>query len=129
MQTALLARELARMMSWDGDNTRAINLHFSSITKLHHSWMPLTMATKNWLLPSSKTITLAKFAARLVNLITVSKPVAMIAAKAAAPGWRGRNHPFSSSHLSNVGALLVLYLGFFGGGLGGGVVLLVTTLD
>jgi len=37
MQTALLARELARMMSWDGDNTRTINLHFSSITELHHT--------------------------------------------------------------------------------------------
>jgi hypothetical protein len=37
MQTALLARELARMMRWDGDNTRAINLHFSSITELHHT--------------------------------------------------------------------------------------------
>jgi hypothetical protein len=37
MQTALLARELARMMRWDGDNTRDINLHFSSITELHHT--------------------------------------------------------------------------------------------
>jgi hypothetical protein len=37
MQTALLARELARMMRWDGDTTRAINLHFSSITELHHN--------------------------------------------------------------------------------------------
>jgi len=37
MQTALLARELARMMRWDGDTTRAINLHFSSITELHHT--------------------------------------------------------------------------------------------
>jgi hypothetical protein len=25
------------MIRWDGDNTRAINLHFSSITKLHHT--------------------------------------------------------------------------------------------
>jgi hypothetical protein len=37
MQTALLARELARMIQWDGDTTRAINLHFSSITELHHT--------------------------------------------------------------------------------------------
>jgi len=37
MQTDLLARELARMMRWDGDNMRAINLHFSSITELHHT--------------------------------------------------------------------------------------------
>jgi hypothetical protein len=37
MQTALLARELARMMRWDGDNTRAINLHFSSISELHRT--------------------------------------------------------------------------------------------
>ena len=35
MQTALLTRELVRMMRWDGDNTRAIDLHFSSITELH----------------------------------------------------------------------------------------------
>jgi hypothetical protein len=25
------------MMWWDGDTTRAINLHFSSITELHHT--------------------------------------------------------------------------------------------
>jgi hypothetical protein len=37
MQTALLARELARMMRWDGDTTRAINLHFNSIAELHHT--------------------------------------------------------------------------------------------
>ena len=37
MQAALLARELVRMMRWDADNTRAINLHFSSITELHHT--------------------------------------------------------------------------------------------
>ena len=35
MQTALLARELARMMRWDGDTKRAINLHFASVTELH----------------------------------------------------------------------------------------------
>ena len=37
MQTALLARELTRMMRWDGDTTRAINLHFNSIAELHHT--------------------------------------------------------------------------------------------
>jgi len=37
MQTALLARELARLMRWDVGTTRAINLHFSSITELHHT--------------------------------------------------------------------------------------------
>jgi hypothetical protein len=37
MQTALLARELTRMMSWDGDTKRAINLHFASVTELHHT--------------------------------------------------------------------------------------------
>ena len=37
MQTSLLARELARMMRWDGDTTRAINLHFNSIAELHHT--------------------------------------------------------------------------------------------
>ena len=37
MQTALLARELACMMRWDGDTTRAINLHFNSIVELHHT--------------------------------------------------------------------------------------------
>ena len=37
MQTALLARENAPIMRWDGDNTRAINLHFSSITELHRT--------------------------------------------------------------------------------------------
>ena len=37
MQTALLARELARLMRWDGDTTRAVNLHFNSIAELHHT--------------------------------------------------------------------------------------------
>ena len=37
MQTALLARELARMMRWDGDTPRAVNLHFNSIVELHHT--------------------------------------------------------------------------------------------
>jgi hypothetical protein len=37
MQTALLARELARMMRWDGDTKRAINLHFASVTELHRT--------------------------------------------------------------------------------------------
>jgi hypothetical protein len=37
MQTALLARELACIMRWDGDTTRAINLHFNSIVELHHT--------------------------------------------------------------------------------------------
>jgi len=37
MQTALLARENAPIMRWDGDNTRAINLRFSSITELHRT--------------------------------------------------------------------------------------------
>jgi len=37
MQTALLARELARMMRWDGDTQRAVNLHFNSIAELHHT--------------------------------------------------------------------------------------------
>jgi hypothetical protein len=32
MQTALLARELSRMMHWDGDSKRAVNLHFVSVT-------------------------------------------------------------------------------------------------
>jgi len=37
MQTSLLARELARMMRWDGDTQRAVNLHFNSIVELHHT--------------------------------------------------------------------------------------------
>ena len=37
MQTSLLARELARMMRWDGDTPRAVNLHFNSIVELHHT--------------------------------------------------------------------------------------------
>jgi hypothetical protein len=37
MQTSLLARELARMMRWDGDTLRAVNLHFNSIVELHHT--------------------------------------------------------------------------------------------
>jgi hypothetical protein len=37
MQTALLARELARMMRWDGDSKSAVILHFASVTELHHT--------------------------------------------------------------------------------------------
>ena len=37
MQTALLARELARLMRWDGDTPRTANLHFNSIAELHHT--------------------------------------------------------------------------------------------
>jgi hypothetical protein len=37
MQTSLLARELARMMRWEGDTPRAVNLHFNSIVELHHT--------------------------------------------------------------------------------------------
>ena len=37
MQTSLLARELARMMRWEGDSPRAVNLHFNSIVELHHT--------------------------------------------------------------------------------------------
>ena len=37
MQTALLARELARMIRWDGDSKCAINLHFDLVTELHRT--------------------------------------------------------------------------------------------
>jgi hypothetical protein len=35
MQTVLLAREIARMMRWDGDSKGAVNRHFASVTELH----------------------------------------------------------------------------------------------
>jgi hypothetical protein len=37
MQTVLLAREIARMMRWDGDSKGAVNKHFASVTELHHT--------------------------------------------------------------------------------------------
>ena len=37
MQTVLLAREIARMMRWDGDSKGAVNSHFPSVTELHHT--------------------------------------------------------------------------------------------
>jgi hypothetical protein len=37
MQTVLLAREIARMMRWDGDSKRAVNLHFASVTELNRT--------------------------------------------------------------------------------------------
>jgi hypothetical protein len=37
MQTVLLAREIARMMRWDGDSKGAVNPHFASVTKLHRT--------------------------------------------------------------------------------------------
>jgi hypothetical protein len=37
MQTVLLAREIARMMRWDGDSKGAVNRHFASVTKLHRT--------------------------------------------------------------------------------------------
>ena len=35
MQTVLLAREIARMIRWDGDSEGAVNRHFASVTELH----------------------------------------------------------------------------------------------
>ena len=37
MQTVLLAREIARMIRWDGDSKSAVNHHFASVTELHHT--------------------------------------------------------------------------------------------
>jgi hypothetical protein len=37
MQTVLLAREIARMMRWDGDSKNDVNKHFASITEVHRT--------------------------------------------------------------------------------------------
>jgi len=37
MQTVLLAREIARMMHWDGDSKNAVNRHFASVTEVHRT--------------------------------------------------------------------------------------------
>jgi hypothetical protein len=37
MQTVLLAREIARMIRWDGDSKGAVNRHFASVTELHRT--------------------------------------------------------------------------------------------
>jgi hypothetical protein len=37
MQAVLLAREIARMMRWDGDSKGAVNRHFASVTELHRT--------------------------------------------------------------------------------------------
>jgi hypothetical protein len=37
MQTVLLAREIARMIRWDGDSKGAVNSHFASVTELHRT--------------------------------------------------------------------------------------------
>ena len=37
MQTVLLAREIARMMRWDGDSKVDVNRHFASVTELHRT--------------------------------------------------------------------------------------------
>jgi len=37
MQTVLLAREIARMMRWDGDSKGDVNRHFASVTELHRT--------------------------------------------------------------------------------------------
>ena len=37
MQTVLLAREIARMMRWDGDSKSAVNRHFASVTEVHRT--------------------------------------------------------------------------------------------
>jgi hypothetical protein len=37
MQTVLLAREIARMIRWDGDSKGAVNRHFASVTDLHRT--------------------------------------------------------------------------------------------
>jgi hypothetical protein len=33
MQTVLLAREMARMMKWDGDSKHAVNIHFGKVNE------------------------------------------------------------------------------------------------
>jgi hypothetical protein len=37
MQTVLLAREIARMIRWDGDSKGVVNKHFASVTELHRT--------------------------------------------------------------------------------------------
>jgi hypothetical protein len=37
MQTVQLAREIARMIRWDGDSKGTVNRHFASVTKLHRT--------------------------------------------------------------------------------------------
>jgi hypothetical protein len=37
MQTVLFAREIARMMRWDGDSKGDVNKHFASVTELHRT--------------------------------------------------------------------------------------------
>ena len=37
MQTVLLAREIARMMNWDGDSKGVVNRHFASVTEIHRT--------------------------------------------------------------------------------------------
>ena len=37
MQTVLLAREIARMMRWDGDSKGAVNRHFDSINEIYRT--------------------------------------------------------------------------------------------
>ena len=37
MQTVLLAREIALMMSWDGDSKGSVNKHLASVTELHRT--------------------------------------------------------------------------------------------
>ena len=37
MQTVLLAREIDRMIRWDGDSKGAVNRHFASVTDLHRT--------------------------------------------------------------------------------------------
>jgi hypothetical protein len=39
MQTALLARKMARMMRWDGDSKRDVNIHFEKVNET--SCLPL----------------------------------------------------------------------------------------
>ena len=45
MQTVLIAREIVRMMLWDGDSKSDINKHFASITELHSTTGRATSVT------------------------------------------------------------------------------------
>jgi hypothetical protein len=64
MQTVLLAREMARMMKWDGDSKHAVNIHFGKVNETCQALGYLDDLTLDYVLKSVLMATLKASANR-----------------------------------------------------------------
>ena len=76
MQTALLARELARIMRWDGDSKRAVNLHFADTRTI-----------------ADRLAILTSFTVAMISVMTAAKQP-RVASTRTSRATRTDDHPF-----------------------------------